>query len=209
ALQKLAELEETGALALNSALAIRNCYRDLLGSGLLRAGVPAPHGMLIDTAAAPASLRLGEIDPTRGVYVKRGDLHALSPGDVQRVDGFDELAASLLSFRNRGVKLAYVQQAVSGTVIKFYGVSGAEYFAALPEQGEFPDRALRNLRRGAEQAADALGLEVWGGDAVFSGDHVTIIDFNDWPSYSRVRKEAARAIARRAMMLVRRPRHAI
>jgi hypothetical protein len=41
---------------------------------------------------------------------------------------------------------------------------------------------------------------------VLGGDRFAIIDFNDWPSYSRVRGPAARAIARRAINLLGRPR---
>jgi hypothetical protein len=36
-----------------------------------------------------------------------------------------------------------------------------------------------------------------------------MIDFNDWPSFSRVREVAARAIARRCLILARRPRQAV
>jgi hypothetical protein len=50
-----------------------------------------------------------------------------------------------------------------------------------------------------------LGLGAWGGDAILSGDRFAIIDFNDWPSFSRVRAPAARAIARRAISLLNRP----
>jgi len=51
-------------------------------------------------------------------------------------------------------------------------------------------------------SAEALGLEVWGGDALFDGNEFAIVDFNDWPSFSRVRDEAARAIARRSLQLL-------
>src|SRR4029077_1209407 len=44
ALKRLAEAEQAGAIAINSALSIRNCYRDLLAPGLERAGVPTPAG---------------------------------------------------------------------------------------------------------------------------------------------------------------------
>src|SRR5260221_12764726 len=44
ALKRLAEVEQAGAIAINSALSIRNCYRDLLAAGLETAGVPTPPG---------------------------------------------------------------------------------------------------------------------------------------------------------------------
>jgi glutathione synthase/RimK-type ligase-like ATP-grasp enzyme len=207
ALHALAALEEAGALVINSALAIRNCYRDLMGPGLTRAGVPTPRGALLDATVAPDKWRLEGIDPARGLYVKRGDLHALDAKDVCRVDGHAALESAVAGFASRGVRRVYVQQEAPGRVIKFYGVTGGEYFAALDDDGALPDAAERRLRQCAELAASALGLEAWGGDAMFNdGNEVTIIDFNDWPSFSRVRNDAARAIARRCQMLLRRPR---
>jgi hypothetical protein len=204
-LARLAAAEEAGAVVINSALAIRNCYRDLLSAGLMRAGVPVPEGVLVRTAT-PLDLKpLRTIDLTSPLYVKRGDLHALGPHDVQRVEGLEQLEASLMHFGERGVQLAFVQQEAVGEVVKFYGVSGGEYFSAIPESGvQLTDAKKRALNHSTEIAAAALGLEVWGGDAVFKGDRFSIIDFNDWPSFNRVRAEAARAISRRSLLYLRR-----
>ncbi len=205
ALSRLAAAEKAGAVVLNSALAIRNCYRDLLGAGLTHAGVPTPEGAVVRTAE-PLDLKpLRALDLSAPMYVKRGDLHALGPHDVRRVEGLEQLEATLLRFARRNVPLVYVQQEAVGEVVKFYGVGGSEYFAAIPEaEGFVTDASKRALSRSAAAAAAALGLEVWGGDAVMHGDRYSIIDFNDWPSFSRVRAEAARAIARRALRLMRR-----
>jgi hypothetical protein len=54
-------------------------------------------------------------------------------------------------------------------------------------------------------AAAALGLEIWGGDAVVDGEACRIVDFNDWPSFEPVRNPAAAAIARRCLRLLQRP----
>src|SRR5277367_146196 len=51
ALKRLAAVEQQGAIAINSALSIRNCYRDLLAPGLERAGVPTPPGALVEADA--------------------------------------------------------------------------------------------------------------------------------------------------------------
>jgi hypothetical protein len=204
-LARLAATEETGAVVINSALAIRNCYRDLLGAGLMRSGVPVPEGVLVHTAA-PLDLKpLRTIDLTSPMYVKRGDLHALGPHDVQRVEGLEQLEATLMRFGQRGVQLAFVQQEVVGEVVKFYGVSGGEYFAAITESGApLTETQKRTLNHSTSIAAAALGLEVWGGDAIFKGDDFAIVDFNDWPSFSRVRAEAARAISRHSLLHLRR-----
>jgi glutathione synthase/RimK-type ligase-like ATP-grasp enzyme len=206
ALKRVAEMEARGILTLNTALAIRNCYRDLLGIGLMRAGVPTPDGAVIGTAS-PVNLKgLTALDLDAGVYVKRGDFHALGAEDVQKVVGKAPLLETIQGFARRGVHTVYVQQAVEGRVVKFYGVSGGEYFSVLGEEGEVDASVARELAEAASVAAAALGLQAWGGDAVLSGGRFAIIDFNDWPSYSQVRAPAARAIARRAMRLIRRTR---
>jgi len=213
ALGRLVALEQQGAVAVNSALAIRNCYRDLLCAGLVHAGVPVPTGALVRTGSRPPDLTpLGVLDLDAPMFVKRGDLHALAPDDVQRVESRGALRSALAGMAERGVPVAYVQQAVEGRVVKFYGVSGGEYFAALDEQAEKGERETISeqvrleLARSASAAAATLGLEAWGGDAVIDGERFMMIDFNDWPSFSRVREAAARAIARRCLMLARRPR---
>jgi glutathione synthase/RimK-type ligase-like ATP-grasp enzyme len=208
ALRRLAELEAAGAVAVNSALAIRNCYRDLLGAGLTRAGIPAPDGVLHATAVPIDLRRLSTLDLDAGVFVKRGDLHALGPNDVQQVTGRASLTASLADFAARGIAMVYVQQAANGHTVKFYGVSGAEYFNVVAQEGEVSENVARALAEAAGIAATALGLEAWGGDAMVDGDRFAIVDFNDWPSFSRVRTPAARAIARRALKLLARPRPA-
>jgi glutathione synthase/RimK-type ligase-like ATP-grasp enzyme len=204
ALKRLAEAEQAGAIAINSALSIRNCYRDLLALGLARAGVPTPAGVLVATGEPLDARKLAGVDPSAGVFVKRGDLHALGPDDVQRASDRPGIESILADFARRGIRFAYLQNEVAGSVVKFYGVSGGNYFSAQPDE-EVSESCVRALSEAASAAAAALGLEAWGGDAVLSGDRFAIIDFNDWPSYSRVRAPAARAIARRAMNLLTRP----
>ncbi|MFZ2059767.1 MAG: hypothetical protein WAU82_02025 [Candidatus Binatus sp.] len=206
ALKRLAAVEQAGAIAINSALSIRNCYRDLLAPGLERAGVPTPAGALIPADEPLDARKLAGLDLSAGVFVKRGDLHALAPEDVQRAADRAEVEAILANFARRGVRFAYVQQEVVGRVVKFYGVSGGAHFSVHPEGEEVPEAAVRALAEAAAAAAGALGLQAWGGDVVLSGDRFAIIDFNDWPSYSRVRGAAARAIARRAISLLGRSR---
>jgi glutathione synthase/RimK-type ligase-like ATP-grasp enzyme len=206
ALRRLAELEGSGAVAVNSALAIRNCYRDLLGAGLLRAGVPVPEGALMATSMPLDARLLARLDLDAGVFVKRGDLHALGADDVQHAMGRARVTDIVDGFGRRGIGAVYVQQAKQGHTVKFYGVSGAEYFNVIAQEGEVSEEVAHALSDAASIAAAALGLDAWGGDAVVDGNSFSIIDFNDWPSFSRVRTDAARAIARRAMKLLSRVR---
>jgi hypothetical protein len=205
ALKRLVALEETGATVINSALAIRNCYRDLLGAGLTNAGVPAPEGRIVETTPPFDPGLLHTLDLTAPIYVKRGDLHALQADDVQLVEGPGQLEAALRGFARRGIERVYTQQAVAGEVVKFYGVGdGGDYFAALAERDDLIDEATRgDLARAARAVAGTLGVSVWGGDAVVAGRSFTIIDFNDWPSFTRVRDSAAAAIARHCLHRLR------
>lgn len=204
ALGKLAALEGTGTVVVNSPAAIRGCYRDRLGQALARAPVPTPYGVLVPTSLAALASSLEPFDFIRGVFVKRGDLHALGAGDVVRADRPEQLRDLLSGFAARGITSAYLQQAVEGGVAKFYGVSGGELFAALSDGAPLGAEVERALGQAATAAAGALGLEVWGGDAVLNDSEVTLVDFNDWPSFSAVRPAAAAAIARRCLRLLAR-----
>jgi hypothetical protein len=202
ALARLRACHQLGALVINSPAAIRACYRDRLGEALSRAGAPIPPGMLVATAAGLDGCTIGSLDPRSGIYVKRGDLHALFAGDVQRVNDRASLERVLRDFAERGIRHAYLQAAVEGRVVKFYGVTGAGFFSTAGEGVD--DLLAARLRDAAQDAAGALGLEVWGGDAIVDGPRFKIVDFNDWPSFERVRDHAARAIAKRALQLLRR-----
>ncbi len=204
ALARLAALQQAGTLVINSPHAIRSCYRDRLGDALKACAAPVPQGVLVATAQGLDRDRLGAIDARRGVYVKRGDLHALCADDVLRVGDEAGLAQALARFAARGVRLAYVQAAVEGSVIKFYGVTGTGYFSVADAAVGVP----AGLHEAAHSAAVALGLEVWGGDAIVNGQQFKLVDFNDWPSFERVRAQAADAIARRALHLMRERRPA-
>ena len=49
----------------------------------------------------------------------------------------------------------------------------------------------------AQKSARALGLDVYGGDAVVAEDgSISIIDINDWPSFATIRDEASEQIAK-------------
>ena len=202
ALQGLAAAQDPGALVINSPQAIRSCYRDRLGRILEDAALPVPEGILVETGAPIDPRSIARLDPEHGIFVKRGDLHALFAGDVRRADDPGSLAMILRDFAARGIRFAYLQQAVEGTVVKFYGVTGGEYFSVADNGAELPAPLLGRLHGAAQAGAQALGLEVWGGDAVVEGGHFKIVDFNDWPSFERVRTQAAPAIARRALELL-------
>ncbi|MBR2231800.1 MAG: hypothetical protein IJ891_05480 [Prevotella sp.] len=76
---------------------------------------------------------------------------------------------------------------VEGTLVKFYGV--ADRF--------FSPQGYPQVAEAAARLARLVGIQVYGGDAVLLSDGTfAIIDFNDWPSFSSCREEAAAAICR-------------
>jgi glutathione synthase/RimK-type ligase-like ATP-grasp enzyme len=201
ALKRLAAVQQAGVLVINSPQAIRSCYRDRMGQILIHAAAPVPPGLLVQTSPPTDRAALGQLDPERGIYVKRGDLHALSAADVCRAENHAALATILRDFTSRGIQRAYLQQEVEGRVIKFYGVTGTDYFSFA--HADHVSGALRTrLHDAAQAAAKALGLEVWGGDGIIDGEQFKLVDFNDWPSFERVRAPAATAITRRMLDLL-------
>lgn len=166
AMSVLARWSLEGTRIINSPEAIGRTFSRLrMLESLKRGGVPMPAYRVVTTDG----------DAVTG-WVKRCDVHAEGPGDVSR--GSDALE----SFRKRGIDYAVVQEHVEGREVKFYGV-GAEVWGP-------PDVAET-----ARRAAAALGLDVYGGDAIHDGAEWKIIDVNDWPSFSSCRESAAKAIA--------------
>ena len=91
-----------------------------------------------------------------------------------------------------------LQRHVEGRVCKFYGAANG-FLATFSPGGTslaLAAEQLAALRALAMAAARAVGLEVYGGDCVFSPSAgVALIDLNDWPSYGPCRAAAADAIA--------------
>jgi hypothetical protein len=196
-LRQLAALEGRGILHVNPVDAVLNTYRDRMIARLQAAAVPFVTSRLVDTGQAPPSIDLP-------VWVKRGDVHNTQDGDVVRVAGADALADALGAFAARGIARAVLQPHVAGDLVKFYGVGVAAGDAAPPwfhwfhhadqQLVGYPVDAPR-LARIAARAAAALGLEVYGGDAIVNAQGPTLLDLNAWPSFARVREEASGVIA--------------
>ena len=80
-----------------------------------------------------------------------------------------------------------------GDEVKFYAVkAGRLFWPYYPKESEgypFHEKALKRL---AEHAAETLDVVIYGGDAIISPEgKITLIDFNDWPSFAPCRGTAA------------------
>ena len=198
-LRQLRRWELDGVRLVNAPSAVLNTYRRRMVSLFEQEGIPFPPSVVVPTH------RTGYQGPGP-VWVKRGDVHNTQDGDVAFAPTVAAVHEALRQLAQRGIRRAVIQEHVSGDLIKFYGVGDA---ARL--QGQQPwfrwfyhrDQALAGhpfdptqLATLAQQAAGALGLEVYGGDAIATeAGALMLIDLNAWPSFALYRDEASVQIA--------------
>lgn len=191
---RLREMKRRGVVVVNDPDGVEQCcHRLWLADALRRAGVPQP-----------------PVDGDCGYWLKRADGCAEAKGDVRYAATADERDRARAEMAADGVGGILVQAHVEGDLVKFYGVAGTGFFRAYypGDDGEskFGDERLNGkphhyafdtaaLHRAGEAAARAACTDVYGGDAIVGADGtLCVIDFNDWPSFSRCRAEAAEAI---------------
>ena len=179
---------------INSPEAVaRCCQRSVLTQIMAETGIPVP-----------------PTEGTSGYWLKRGDACAQTADDVVYCCNREELLLQQSRFVARGITDYVVQAHVPGDVVKFYGVRGTPFFRFFypADDGDTKfDHEHQNgpahhyafdadsLKADASRLANAVGLDVYGGDCIVRADgSYCIIDFNDWPSFSRCREEAAEAI---------------
>ena len=199
ALRVLLAWHERGVRQVNAPGAVLNTYRERMIAQLREANVPFIQSQVVATQGAEAGLRAP-------IWVKRPDVHNTQEGDVMFARTRDEAAAALAGLAARGFERAVLQPPVEGDLIKFYGVGaggaadgGPAWFRWFYHKDQRvaghplePGRLARLVRA----AATALGLEVYGGDAIASADGgLVLLDVNAWPSFALYRDEAAPVIA--------------
>ena len=199
ALDFLAEAEARGAVVMNDPHAVVLCQnRRLLMSRLQREGLLTAR-------------ECGEEKSATGYWIKKNRGYSEQADDVCYAANDDELRQKMEAMRERGIDDIYVTPHIEGDLVKFYGVAGTDFFRTFypGDDGQykfsqeevngapshFPFDA-ESLQHTIDRAALAVGLDFYGGDVVVDAEgKATLIDFNDWPSYSRCREEAARAMA--------------
>ena len=179
-LQVLRKRAVAGALVINTPKAVEACERKNIVK-------------LMRTHHIPMPPEKGE----HGYWLKRGDALAQRDSDVVFCQDEDELRKRKDEWEKRGILTCVESANVDGDLVKFYCV-GHNFFRwyrlRASEQGYAFD--AKELHRHACRLADIIGIDVFGGDCIVSEDgHFSIIDFNDWPSFSPCRAEAAQAIA--------------
>lgn len=219
-LAQLSSAEEKGLCVINSATALLRNTRVALTESFERAGIPVPYSPYIFDAEGRhegPSLKLGKTadrsaELTYPFWLKRSGACAQSAGDVCFVETPAALDEALKGYAERGVGEVLASEHLAGDLVKFYGVEGTDFFyyhypTADNAFSKFGLEKINGapsgypldtvaLKQCADKAAALSGIVVYGGDCIVDADgHFRIIDFNDWPSYSRCCEAAARAIA--------------
>ena len=118
----------------------------------------------------------------------------------------DAVCAALAGLAARGMRHAVLQPHVAGDLVKFYGIGGNARADGTPAWFRWfyhKNQTLAGhpldpvaLGRAVRRAAAAMGLEVYGGDAIVTATGaIVLIDVNAWPSFALYRDEASAAIA--------------
>lgn len=185
--------EDGGAVVINSGYGVEACMRSRLDATMRANDIPMP-----------------PLEGNNGYWLKRGDAAAQSKGDVVFCKDLEALEEARKGFAARGITDVVASAHVVGDLVKFYGVGcdffryyypaddhiskfGDERVNGIAHHYPFDVEALLNI---SARLAELVKTEVYGGDVIIDAQgHISIIDFNDWPSFSRCRDEAAEAIA--------------
>lgn len=217
-LEVLGRLEDEGSLVMNSAFGIRNCVRDRMARLLASTGVRYPESFIVETDEAVKG-RLAKAG-VGGCWIKGGNVHTRHREDVAYARHPQEAQELLQEFFMRGLRTAVINRHIEGEQIKFYSVAGTRFFhwyyafngghsrvglsLLNPDEHLHTDFDAETFHNECDRAARTLGIEIYGGDAVVEPDGtVTIIDFDDWPSFAPCRREAAPIIARKFITLIK------
>ena len=217
-LEVLARMEDEGKLVVNSAYGIRNCVRDRMTRILTAIGTSIPESFIVETdQAVKATLTKAGV---AGCWIKGGNVHTRHREDVAYARHPQEAQELLQEFFMRGLKTAVINRHIEGEQIKFYSIAGSKFFHWFYAFNGGHSRVGLSLlntddnqratfdadafQRVCNRTAEALGITIYGGDAVVSPEgKVTIIDFDDWPSFAPCRREAAPVIARTIMTMIK------
>lgn len=205
-LASLAEKERQGVRIINSPQSLMSYTRGSLFRMFYKEGLPVPRTFCVhpnEQASLPEQLEFP-------LWIKRSDECAQVKNDVRLVNNLQELHETCHEYFRRDIREALLCEHIEGELLKFYGVSGTDFFYVystdtrhgfskfgLEHQNKVTSHHTFDkhaLKKCADRAATLWDISVYGGDAVVNDNGVYIIDFNDWPSFSACRNEAAEAI---------------
>lgn len=146
------------------------------------------------------------------VWIKNSDTSAVTADDTVYCATQQEKTMAIERFKERNIMTWVEQKHLAGDLIKFYGVEGTSFFHwqyASHGHSKFGLESINGKEKGytftpkvikehLDRFAALIDVPIYGGDAIIDADgNFWIIDFNDFPSFSSCRDEAAKAIAKR------------
>lgn len=215
-IHKLQQMEDEGYTIINSGYGIENCTREKMTRLLMSNNISHPASLILPTDEDPAAAleKAGFYD----CWIKRGDFHAIHREDVTYVRNPEEAYTILKEYAIRGIKTAVINEHLVGDLVKFYGVTGTDFFywfyPSNKHHSKFGLEQINGTAKGipfdesklqqlCNRAAEVLNIHIYGGDCIVSEDGLTrLIDFNDWPSFAPCREDAAPHIAHRIYNLI-------
>lgn len=193
---------------------LRATNKAAVASQFLEAGIPQPEfiagkgkEILICSAESPSAI-------TVPLWLKNCDGSATIAEDTTFCSTNQDFQNAFDSFASRNIQMWIAQTHLPGDLVKFYGVEGTDFFDwdyASKGHSKFGHEAINGKEHGfsfsaqrlkyyADKAAKVLNTPIYGGDAIIDSEgNFYIIDFNDFPSFSRCRNQAAKAIAQKVV----------
>lgn len=200
AIEKLQRLEDSGRIVVNSGYGIENCVRMIMVRLLMQAELPLPRCFVVDTDVdVRRRLRDAGFGPC---WVKKGEAPVLHLEDIARCRHAEEAQELLHEFFFRNIRKAVVSRDVVGEKIRCYGIASSGWFHSfLPFSDTVEEEMSESLHARVKdicmEAAGVLNVDVFGCDIVLdAAGECWLVNFDDWPSFAPIRKEAARAIAK-------------
>lgn len=208
-LNYLKQIENNGAVVINSGFGVENCSRAAMTRLLIENGIPHPASIIVDVTEDPTD-KLEQMGAD-AFWIKRGDSHTIHREDVTYARNIVEAKSILQEFAFRDIPNAVINEHLAGDLVKFYGVADTDFFywfypfdLSLTKFGleavngsakEFSFN-VETLKNACDKAGEVLNVKIYGGDCVVDPNgNFKIIDFNDWPSFAPCRDEAAPYIA--------------
>ena len=181
---------------------------------MVTAGTPQPQFRVgFKRELMPKSDKMKD-DFTLPFWMKNGQGPSTMPIDTIYCETEQDIEEALNTFSDLCIDFWLVQEHKVGDLIKFYGVEGTNFFHwqyASRAHPKFEHEKINGKEKGyafdptkvhrlAEKLAKKMQVPIYGGDAVIDEKgKIWFIDFNDFPSFSSCRDQAAKAIAERVI----------
>lgn len=199
-IEQLKRAEEHGIIVINSTTAVENCSRKQFMEILRHNDIPQPAYTIIDSTAGVTRM-------CYPCWIKKADGWCNHKDDVCYVQSAEEATRAIGQMAQRGITEFILMQHCKGDIVKFYGIADRLFHYCHPTTGKFGHEEKNGtprhyafdtttLKEIAQRAAQAIGLEIYGGDAIITPQgEIFMIDINDFPSFTLVREAAAAEIA--------------